>query len=66
MIPLVQALTAAVDPAARDWVHWGATSQDILDSAAMLVAHRGASIIDTDLRHWRPGARRWPTPTAGR
>jgi len=38
-IPLVKALTAQVrqhDPDAARWVHWGATSQDIIDSGAIL------------------------------
>jgi len=38
-IPLVKALTtsvAKVDPDAARYVHWGATSQDVVDSAAML------------------------------
>ncbi|MDF2818816.1 MAG: 3-carboxy-cis,cis-muconate cycloisomerase [Stenotrophomonas rhizophila] len=38
-IPLVKALTATVrrhDADAARWVHWGATSQDIIDSGAVL------------------------------
>src|SRR5690242_19275805 len=38
-IPVVKALTAQVaktEPSAAGYVHWGATSQDILDSAMML------------------------------
>ena len=38
-IPLIEMLTArvaAADPAAARYVHWGATSQDILDSALVL------------------------------
>lgn len=38
-IPLVKALTAKVrqrDADAARWVHWGATSQDIIDSGAIL------------------------------
>ncbi len=38
-IPLVKALTADVakaDPDAARYVHWGATSQDVIDSATML------------------------------
>ncbi len=45
VIPLVAALTAAVGPEAGRWVHWGATSQDILDTAAMLVAERSTAVI---------------------
>lgn len=50
VIPLVAALTAAVGADAGRWVHWGATSQDILDTAAMLVAQRTTAIIDAKLR----------------
>lgn len=49
VIPLVTALEAAVPEHARVWVHWGATSQDILDTAAMLVARRSAALIATSL-----------------
>src|SRR5690348_5572659 len=43
VVTLVQALTAEVartDPGAAEYVHRGGTSQDILDSAAMLLAAR--------------------------
>jgi 3-carboxy-cis,cis-muconate cycloisomerase len=40
VIPLVAALRAAVSEPARDHVHLGATSQDIVDTALMLLAHR--------------------------
>src|SRR3954471_1366579 len=39
-IPFVQALTARVrasDRASADYVHWGATSQDIVDTALVLM-----------------------------
>ena len=49
VIPLVAALRGAVPEWARSWVHWGATSQDILDTAAMLVADRVVALIDADL-----------------
>ena len=47
--PLVRALTAAVEGPAAGQVHRGATSQDVLDSAAMLVAHRALSPLLEDL-----------------
>ena len=47
---LVRALTAAVPPAAREAVHRGATSQDIIDTAVMLLARRAIEAIDADLR----------------
>ena len=40
-IPLVKALTAKVNEKARGHVHWGATSQDVIDTAFVLCA-RGA------------------------
>jgi 3-carboxy-cis,cis-muconate cycloisomerase len=49
VIPLVRALTAAVPEDAAGYVHWGATSQDVLDTALMLLAKRGLELIDADL-----------------
>ncbi len=49
VIPLVEALRAAVGPPADAVVHAGATSQDIFDTAAMLVAARAIDGIDADL-----------------
>jgi 3-carboxy-cis,cis-muconate cycloisomerase len=43
--PLVRALRAAVGPEAAPFVHLGATSQDIIDTAAMLVARRALDLI---------------------
>jgi 3-carboxy-cis,cis-muconate cycloisomerase len=47
--PLVRALRAAVGGEAASYVHWGATSQDIVDTAAMLVARRALGLIDGHL-----------------
>jgi 3-carboxy-cis,cis-muconate cycloisomerase len=49
VIPLVAALRAAVPEDAAPYVHRGATSQDILDTATMLVADRARAIILADL-----------------
>ncbi|MGP4115032.1 3-carboxy-cis,cis-muconate cycloisomerase [Streptomyces sp. 4N509B] len=52
VIPLVADLTAAVaerDPAAAAYVHRGATSQDVLDTALMLVARRATALVLADL-----------------
>jgi 3-carboxy-cis,cis-muconate cycloisomerase len=49
VVPLVKALTDAVEGRAAGQVHRGATSQDILDSAAMLVAHRALGPLLDDL-----------------
>lgn len=42
--PLVRALVAEAGEAGR-WVHWGATSQDVLDTASMLVARGALDVI---------------------
>lgn len=49
-IPLVQALTAQVPEAARGFVHWGATSQDVIDTAFMLASLRALAEMRADLR----------------
>lgn len=49
VIPLVEALSTLVGEAGRNWVHWGATSQDILDTAAVLVSRRAGQVIVDDL-----------------
>lgn len=43
--PLVRALREAVGAPFADYVHRGATSQDILDTAAMIVARRALGLI---------------------
>jgi 3-carboxy-cis,cis-muconate cycloisomerase len=46
VVPLVRALTAELPADARPWVHYGTTSQDIVDTALMLVARRcGIAIL---------------------
>ncbi|GII96743.1 3-carboxy-cis,cis-muconate cycloisomerase [Sinosporangium siamense] len=51
VIPLVEDLRAAVAVGEHaSHVHRGATSQDILDSALMLVSHRALGPVLTDLR----------------
>ncbi|HEX5495337.1 MAG TPA: lyase family protein, partial [Mycobacteriales bacterium] len=45
VIPLVRDLGGAVPEAARPWVHHGATSQDILDTALSLVARRALAPV---------------------
>ncbi len=51
-IPLVKALTAAVartDADAARYVHWGATSQDVIDSATMLTLRAAIEVLLLDL-----------------
>ncbi|MGZ8634273.1 MAG: lyase family protein, partial [Solirubrobacteraceae bacterium] len=47
--PLASALRTAVEGPAADQVHRGATSQDVLDTAAMLVAKRALAPLLADL-----------------
>jgi 3-carboxy-cis,cis-muconate cycloisomerase len=47
--PLVRALRAAVGDEAASWVHWGATSQDVVDTAEMLVAKRALAVVLEEL-----------------
>ncbi len=50
VVELVRELTAAVaDEDAAEYVHRGGTSQDVLDSAAMLLAARALRATDADL-----------------
>lgn len=52
-IPLVKQLTAVVkarDAEAAKYVHWGATSQDIIDTGVMLQLRAALDLIDADLR----------------
>jgi 3-carboxy-cis,cis-muconate cycloisomerase len=74
VIPLVPELTAAVravDPDAAGYVHSGATSQDIMDTALMLVSRRALRVIGADLTRTaaalgRLAARHRDTPAVGR
>jgi 3-carboxy-cis,cis-muconate cycloisomerase len=47
--PLVRALRAAVGGDAAGYVHYGATSQDIVDTAAMLVSRRALELVLADV-----------------
>ena len=59
LIPLVQQLrmrVAAADPEAAGHVHWGATSQDVMDTALVLQLGTAVGDILASL-DWRPAAR---------
>jgi 3-carboxy-cis,cis-muconate cycloisomerase len=71
VVPLVADLTAAVPRGVAGYVHYGATSQDILDTAAMLVIRRalGPLLADLDAASDRCAclaATHRDTPIAGR
>ena len=51
-IPMVKQLTALVardDPEAMRYVHWGATSQDAIDTGLVLQVREALSLIEADL-----------------
>ena len=71
VVPLVRALRERVGDELAPQVHLGATSQDILDTAMMLVASRAVEIIVADARAARDAAagladRHRSTPMSGR
>ncbi|MFI8308365.1 adenylosuccinate lyase family protein [Streptomyces sp. NPDC085927] len=74
VVPLVRALTRLVaeeDPRAAEFVHYGSTSQDILDTGAMLVSARVLRIVRADLERTagalaKLSAEHRNTPMAGR
>ncbi len=45
----LQRMVTEIDPVSAGYVHWGSTSQDILDTATMLIARRALSTILTDV-----------------
>jgi len=47
VIPLVKALTSGADPAAAAWLHHGATSQDVVDTATVLQLRDAMDLLDT-------------------
>lgn len=44
-IPLVRMLTAQIEGDAKKFVHWGATSQDVIDTAMMLQMRDGIDLL---------------------
>ena len=63
--PLVRALRAALPDDVAPYVHKGATSQDIVDTAAMLVVREAAGLLLADLARRRGSARRNSPPRTG-
>ena len=60
-IPFVKALTERVrasNPAAAGFVHWGATSQDVADTALILLLKRAQLILESDLTRLENALRR--------
>jgi 3-carboxy-cis,cis-muconate cycloisomerase len=73
-VPVVRELTALVgrtDPDAARYVHWGATSQDAMDTGLMLQLRSALDLIDADLGRLSDALARLAedhklTPVAGR
>ena len=70
ILPLVHQLAEAAGEAGR-YIHWGATTQDIMDTATVLQVRAALDIVERDLRavrdHLRDLARKHrDTPMAGR
>jgi 3-carboxy-cis,cis-muconate cycloisomerase len=71
VIPLVAAVRGSLPASARDYLHFGATSQDVLDTASMLIVARALRLIDADLAQLAAGCAALAeahrtTPMAGR
>ena len=71
VIPLVKALREKTGEKNAKYVHFGATSQDIIDTAMMLVAKRSMAFLSIDLLELRSGlatlaAEHRETPIIGR
>jgi 3-carboxy-cis,cis-muconate cycloisomerase len=49
IVPLIKALSQACAGDAGRWVHWGATTQDIIDTALVLQLRDGLELIRGDL-----------------
>lgn len=73
-IPFVKQLTQLVhakSAEAANWVHYGATSQDVIDTSIMLGLREVFALVDSDLQHLRESlatmARKYAhSPMAGR
>src|SRR5581483_6367409 len=70
ILPLVRQLAERAGEGGR-WLHWGATTQDIMDTAVVLQIRQGLGLIEADLAslrgHLAALARRWrDAPMAGR
>src|SRR5580698_3037458 len=49
VLPVVQQLVALCKDGLGEWCHWGATTQDITDSATVMQIREGLTLIEADL-----------------
>ena len=71
VLPVVQQLVAACRDGLGEWCHWGATTQDITDSATVMQVREGLALVEADLNSIADAlaalARKYrDTPMAGR
>ncbi len=63
VVGVVKGLSRAAGEQAGRWTHWGATTQDIMDTAVALQVRDGLALVRTELR--RDRRRRWPARRTG-
>src|SRR6202040_3260673 len=71
VLPVVQQLVALCRDGLGEWCHWGATTQDITDTATVLQIREGLALVEADLNGISEAlaglARKYrDTPMAGR
>src|ERR1700750_988721 len=50
VLPVVQQLVGLCRDGLGEWCHWGATTQDITDTATVLQIRAGLALVEADLR----------------
>ena len=50
VLPLIRQLSAAVPEAHSGFIHWGATTQDIMDTASILQMRSGLELVERELK----------------
>jgi 3-carboxy-cis,cis-muconate cycloisomerase len=50
ILPFVKQLNKACDPETARWVHYGATTQDILDTGMVLQIRKGVEFVERDIQ----------------
>src|ERR1700758_3236274 len=51
VLPVVQQLVALCRDGLGEWCHWGATTQDITDSATVMQIREGLVLVESDLNN---------------
>ena len=71
ILPLVEQIVAKLPDGLGEWVHWGATTQDIMDTGLVLQLREALALVEADLKALagilRAMAKKYrDTPMAGR